>query len=297
MTAAPIDFLFSLLPLEADPRATGVPFTHDRGLVALSMLLAVISGYAFLELVARAQTHSRFVARLWNGAAGLMFGACIWFTHFVGLLAVQSPLLHGFVLWPTVASAIAGFGCGGLTFLVAGARLSWLRLLGAGLCAGAGAIVMHYLGMRGLEIEAELSYRLAPVAVTSMGALVCSIAALWIAHRLETWWARAAVAMPMGAVVAGLHYTDMAGAIITPRPEFVAPAADFPDMGLVLGAALICAVLVLIALLAVALDSRAPQRDGAEEHIVVIPHPRGQSATEDPGDVVVLPPRRPRVGD
>ncbi len=293
MAMESIDLLFGLLPLEADAGAIGAPFSHDRTLVGVSMLLAVLTAFAFLDLIDRARAHQGWSAKVWNAAAGAMFGACVWATHFVGLLAIESPLIHGVRLWPSLASALIGIAFGAVAFLFAGARLTWPRTLGAGVCVGLGGVVMHYLGMRGLDVEAALSYRLLPVVLTAGGACVASMAALWIAHRLQTWWQRAILALPMGAVTAGLHYTDIAATIITPRPEFTAPASDHPVFALTAGVVAGVVVASAAAVLAAALDRRssgATALSDPDEHVVVIPGPE----PADSDDVVVIPQRRPQ---
>jgi NO-binding membrane sensor protein with MHYT domain len=233
-------------------------------------------------------------------AAGAMLGAGIWATHFIGMLAFQSPLKHGFAFLPTTISALVVIGLGCAAFTLAGLRPTWRSLLIAGACVGLGAILMHFLGMRGLRIEAALSYRPIPVAATSLGAVVAGVAALRLAHRTSPSWLRGVAAFPMGAVIAGLHYTDAAATIITPRPAFAPPPQT--DAAPMMATLVIAAMVFLsaVALLAAALDRGAARRAArgdasavstaptAGADVIVIPNPSRQADA----DTIILAPDR-----
>ena len=290
-----MDLLFGLIPLASDPNAEGAPFTHDRTLVGVSMLAAVVTAYAFLEMAARARAHTGVTAALWRTAAGAMMGGGIWATHFIGLVAFETPLEHGFFFMPTAISCVVGIVCGALAFLIAGERPSWPALLMTGVGVGVGMVVMHYLGMLGLRIEAELSYRPIPVAATSAGALLGIVTAFLLGHRLDSSWLRGVLAFPMGAVTAGLHYTDIAATIITPKPAFTPPQQD-SDALLALLAIAATGIIVGLALAAVVYDRRradAPPEKRDTSDVVVIPHP-SRRASDEEGTVVHIPDRNAR---
>lgn len=271
--------VLGLIPLETSADAISAPYAHDRALIGASMLVAVVLAYAFLELLARARAHRNAASMLWNAAAGLVFGVCVWLTHLMGMLALDSPLVRGLEFTLTAVSGVVGIASGCLAFVVAGERLTWLRLIAAGVCVALGGVAMHYLGMRGLEIEAAVTYRAPMIIVTSVGAGVSTVVALWLAHRLDKAWLRGVLAFPMGATVAALHYTDMAAMVISPRPTFDAPApgASEPWQALGIGLAAIC--VVVASLCAAVIDRLAAERDQleAERNIVEIPGPNPDS--------------------
>jgi NO-binding membrane sensor protein with MHYT domain len=284
--------LLGLIPLDADANAVSAPFAHDRTLVAGSMLVAVVTAYAFLELAARARTHGKMAARLWNVAAGAAFGLCLFLTHLMGLIALDSPLVHGLSVGPTALSGAVAVVTGCAAFVLAGSKAVLWRIAVASIVVGAGAITMHYLGMRGLEIEAVLTYRAPLIAITTAGAFVGSVAALWLAHRLEAGWLRAVVAFPMGAVSAGLHYTDVAAMVVRARPTFQAHAAGAPEAWQAAAIVALALATLFAALIAAALDRQAARHRAAtaDDYVVTIPG----APQEDSGVVVVLPERRKR---
>src|SRR5262249_4140939 len=224
MLTANLTALASFAPL-AGGEAPGAPFTHDRTIVALSLLVAIAMAFAFLELGERVRASDGARASAWNAAAGGMFGLCVWSPHFIGLLALKSPLVHGVAPALTATSAALMIIFGAVSFVVAG-RLPTLGRIGlVGLGLGLCGVLMHYIGMAGLSVEAALSYRMGPALMTTLGAIGGSALALWVAHRLQSPWRRIALAFPTGAMAAGLHYVDVASTVMTPNPDFAAPAA------------------------------------------------------------------------
>jgi NO-binding membrane sensor protein with MHYT domain len=285
--------LVNLIPLELDSGAVSAPYSHDRTLVGASLLIAIVTAFAFQELAARARAHKRAVSLAWNIAAGAMFGGSIWLTHLMGMLALETPLVRGLDPAATTVSGIVGLLSGCLAFAIAEARPPWWRLVPAGLIVAAGGIAMHYLGMQGLRIDAALTYRAPLVVATSVAAGIACIAAIWLAYRVDSRWLRVALALPLGAIAAGLHYTDMAALVIAPRPQFEAPALGNPEPWQALGIALATACAVIAALSAAAIDRLAAERNAleAERHVVDIPVPH-----QNADDVIEVPapPRGPR---
>jgi hypothetical protein len=116
------------------------------------------------------------------------------------------------------------------------------------------------------------------------------IAAIWLAYRIDSSWLRAALAFPLGAIAAGLHYTDIAALVITPQPQFEAPAGVNSEPWQALGIGLATACAVIAALSAVAIDRLMAERNAleAERNVVEIPHP-----SQDEEVVVTINPRSP----
>ncbi len=269
--------------------APGAPFTHDPTIVALSLLAAIVIAFGFLELGERARANAATRGSAWNVAAGAMFGLCVWTPHFIGLLALKSPLAHGVTLAPTAASAALMIIFGAAAFLVAGRLPTFGRVALVGASLGLCGVVMHYVGMAGLRVEAALSYRTGPALMTMLGAVGGSVLALWVAHRLESPWRRVALAFPTGAIAAGLHYVDVASTVMTPNPDFAAPAVT-SNFGLAVASAVIALTLAIGAVILAVRDRRlapmASDLTGAGANVVVIP--RRRAGVPD-SDVIVVP--------
>src|SRR5258707_15761643 len=74
---------------------------YNYGLVALSVLIAIFSSYAALDLAGRVTAAGGWTRALWLlGGAGAM-GNGIWSMHYIGVLAFILPIPVAYH-WPTV---------------------------------------------------------------------------------------------------------------------------------------------------------------------------------------------------
>ncbi|MBI1185996.1 MAG: hypothetical protein GC206_01410 [Alphaproteobacteria bacterium] len=277
--------LLGLIPFTADPDAISAPYAHDRAILGLSLIAGVIGSFAALELAGRATLHRGATRAGWMLASGAIMGAGVWATHWIGLLAFESPLLHGYDLQLTGLSAAVAISISALAFLV-----SWdgslLRLILAGALGGACAIAMHYIGMAGLQIEAEVSYRPVWFALSSAGAVIAITIGYWLAHVLDDTRLRAATALVIGAIAAGLHYFDVFSTVIAPAPQFT-PAASPEPFGPALASLGALIVLCAAALGATILDRRrqatAANDPESAGYVIEIPTASENGAGRRPG--------------
>jgi NO-binding membrane sensor protein with MHYT domain len=284
-----------LIPLAAASSEPTAPFTHDQVLAAVSMAAAVAGCYAALELGARAQARTGLAGAIWLAAAGLLLGAGVWAMHFVALVALETPLLRGFEVGPTVASCVIALVFGASGFVLGGRHWRSWRYGVAGVWFGVGSILMHYVGMQGLVIDADLSYRALFVAGTGIGAFICSTLGLWLCTSPHPGWVRFGVAFPMGAAIVSLHFFDIAGTVLAPRPTFAPPPASDAALGYLTALVAGLAALVAVSLAwwdarrGLAFSLRFRRTAGAsapasaaspdpEEGVVVIPDPPGTAS-------------------
>ncbi len=65
--------------------------SYDHGLVAISLVVAVLASYTALDLAGRVSANVGRVRLLWILGGAFAMGAGIWTMHFVGMLAFQLP--------------------------------------------------------------------------------------------------------------------------------------------------------------------------------------------------------------
>jgi PAS domain S-box-containing protein len=265
-------------------------------LVALSIIVACAASYSALDLAGRTAAARGRSRRWWLLGGALAMGIGIWSMHFTGMLAFRLHAGH--------AGGMAGpHGAGGeaalpmtydmprmllsvLVAVLASALALWVvsreravRLpawLGAGLAMGAAICGMHYIGMASLRVPATLTHRPPLVLASVAVAVLASFAALGLAFRLRDERGgvpvagRLAAAVVMGLAIAGMHYTAMAAAVFTPRPEgaFAVPSGAVLATDGLAGAVLVGTLVVLVlALLGAALDRWLTERlRAAAEH-------------------------------
>jgi diguanylate cyclase len=286
MKMAGENLFLGFVRLEWDHNVVGPPLSHDQGLVGLSLLTALIAAYAALELAERGKTHFGARAQAWRAAAGMLMGMSIWTAHFIGILAIQSPLLRGFEVAETAFSGLFALAWGAVAFSVVGRQPTTLRYIGAGAVTAGAALVMHYWGVFALRIDAELSFRPVWALLTAAGAFSGAIGTLFLAYRLSSTPQRVIAAFPVAAIIACMHYVDMASMVLSPQPSFLAPDAGPPEI-LVAGAVVLITAIAAAASVRVALTDRRRSASpgpapGENEGVVIIPGIRARRTSRAP---------------
>ena len=186
--------------------------------ILLSVIIAVLASGLALELARR---YTRVGGTLPSVILGAVLGYGIWAMHFIGMLAMQLPTNIAYGLPLTLASGASAIG-----FLVVASLLLFKgkptipRILTSGVIAGTGIVLMHYVGMAGLQLDAAPHYNLALVGVSVLIAVGAASTAFFLFSRVIvaelTRPVRTAVqtgaSLVMGVAIAGMHYTGM-GAI------------------------------------------------------------------------------------
>ena len=196
--------------------------SYDYGLVLLSVIIAIVSGYAALDLAGRvtsAEGKSRF---FWLSGGAMAMGTGIWSMHYIGMLAFHLPIpvLYD---WPTVllsllaavlASAIA-------LFIVSRKKMGLIRASIGSIFMGGGIATMHYTGMAAMRLSARCQWSAPLVALSVILAVAISFVALLLTFyfrgEMSAWsWLKISSAVLMGGAIPVMHYTGMAAASFTP---------------------------------------------------------------------------------
>ncbi len=227
--------------------------SHDYTLVALSVLIAMFTSYAALDLAGRVTAAGGWIRGVWLlGGAGAM-GTGIWSMHYIGMLACILPLPVAYH-WPTVllslfaailASVIA-------LYVVSRQEMSAFRAFAGSVLMGGGIASMHYIGMAAMRMSAISHYDSLLVLLSVVFAVLISLAALWITfhfrdEKAATGWRKIAGAFAMGAAIPIMHYTGMAAADFTPSgmPADLSRAVSISTLG---AAGIVAATLIVLGL-------------------------------------------------
>jgi PAS domain S-box-containing protein len=224
-----------------------IQHSYSLSLVVLSVVVATIGAYVAVEIAQRLQTVWTRRRVLWIFAGALAFGLGIWTMHFVGMLAMQLPILIWYDAPLIFASAIAAIVGSTVAFLIFNrpSLNSWLLLL-ASVFVGAAIAGMHYIGMAGMRMSGHVIYDPLIVDVSVGVAIIGSFAALALTRSLVRTGSesgaglkKAGASLLMGLTVAAMHYTGMAAANFTSGPLSWAPPDDLVlgtyQLGLVVG--------------------------------------------------------------
>ncbi|HYW06931.1 MAG TPA: PAS domain S-box protein [Longimicrobium sp.] len=242
---------------------------HDPALVVVSIAIAFAASYTALVLAARvAALHGRTRRRwLWGGA--LAMGVGIWSMHFVAMLAFRLPVPIAHAPGAVALSMAAAVGASLLALTVASRpTLGRGRIAAAGVAMGGAIAGMHYIGMAGMRMAADVRYDPALVGLSVALAMGASWLALGLGFVAPEGSAermvgrRRAAAAILGGAVAAMHYTGMFAARFVPTraPAGVEAPGGLGMSPLAAAVALSTLAILLLAIFAARSDRRARAR-------------------------------------
>lgn len=163
-----------------------LPFAHSTFLVIMSCVVALAAGFTGLSLTRDLSKRPVFQKKASITLASVALGGGIWAMHFVAMLGLQLPILFYYDAAITLVSAL-------VAILIVGAALLLLHftergpriLTAAGAVIGVGILVMHYIGMAGLEL-CRAVYTPMGVIASSVVAIGLCILAVWVAYGQRT---------------------------------------------------------------------------------------------------------------
>ncbi len=192
---------------------------HDIPILLLALAICVSGSLASVMVSGRARVASERAAE-WTALLGVCIGATAWSTHFVAMLAYKTGLPMTYDLLLTACSLLAGIALAALGSHLARIQSSQARAaLFGGTIVGCGVIVLHYLGMAGLNLPGVLTYD--PVYVTASVLLSVGLGA----GAMNTLFGRPRAnksligVLLLVAMIASLHFTGMAAIELSLDPE------------------------------------------------------------------------------
>jgi NO-binding membrane sensor protein with MHYT domain len=189
-----------------------MPVTHERWLVALSLIVAIQGAYVGLSLAVQVAESTGLRRRLLLAAAALSLAVAIWSMHFVGMLAARLPFPVDYLVFPTLLSfLVCVLVVGAAVFAVSAGPPTGARLAAAATAMGAGIVSMHYIGMTALHASAHMGHAIPFVAASVIIAIGASGLALWLAGGRGGRPPLFLSAIVLGVAISGMHYTAMAG--------------------------------------------------------------------------------------
>ncbi len=161
-------------------------FSHNAFLLGMSCLIALVAGFTGLSLTRNLSDKTVQQKTMSVALASVALGGGIWSMHFVAMLGLQLPVLFYYDSAITLMSAL-------IAILIVGAALILLHFTQrtpvvislAGALVGVGILVMHYIGMAGLELCRAI-YTTGGVLMSSLVAIALCVLAIWAAYGHRT---------------------------------------------------------------------------------------------------------------
>ena len=200
-------------------------FDHNLFLVGMSCLVALVAGFTGLSLT-RNLAHKTVPQKALSVAlASVALGGGIWSMHFVGMLGLQLPVLFYYDSAITLMSALTAILIvGGALIMLHFTKRTPMVIMSAGALVGAGILVMHYIGMAGLELCRAI-YTVPGVVGSSVAAIALCVLAFWVAYGQRTNRNILLGTLCFAGAVCSVHFLAMAGTnfIVDPQSKEFGP--------------------------------------------------------------------------
>ncbi|WP_299950293.1 MHYT domain-containing protein [uncultured Ruegeria sp.] len=201
--------------------------SHSSFLVAMSCMVALVAGFTGLSLTRDLSNKPIFQRKVSIALASVALGGGIWAMHFVAMLGLKLPILFYYDAAITLVSALCAILIvGAALILLHFAKRTPLIIASAGAIVGVGILVMHYIGMAGLEL-CRAVYTPFGVVISSVVAICLCMLAFWIAYGQRTNRNILLGTVCFAMAVCSVHFLAMAGTNFVAEPS----TADFgPSM-------------------------------------------------------------------
>jgi len=208
--------------------------SHNAFLILMSFLVALVAGFTGLSLTRELSEKPMFQKKASIALAAVALGGGIWAMHFVAMLGLKLPVPFYYDAAITLVSALSAI-------LIVGAALILLHfadrtpkvIVGAGVIVGIGVLVMHYIGMAGLE-QFRAVYTRSGVMVSSAVAIGLCVLAFWIAYGHRTNRNIVLGTVCFAVAVFSVHFLAMAGTsfVVVPHTSDFGPSMSNETLAL-----------------------------------------------------------------
>ncbi|KAI9288237.1 hypothetical protein BC943DRAFT_357938 [Umbelopsis sp. AD052] len=235
----------------------------DAGLIFLSYVISVIGAQTTLELLGRrTSVKGAYNLFLLCGSALAMGSVGIWSMHFIGNNALKlsyNNTTYQLVYAPgfTFISLLVAIICMFLSFafVCSTEQVLMTRIVFSGVIAGAGVVVMHYVGQYAIMFFV-VHYSVAYIVGAALIGIGATTTALSIFFRLRAqwenqWYKRLGCSMIMGLAVCGMHYVAMVGTtyeVLDPTATPPVPALTTTALIIIIAAIVIVTCVGLISI-------------------------------------------------
>lgn len=184
-------------------------YTYNIWMVLASIAISMMAAFTGLALTNGLSTAPEGIRHLRIAMAAIALGGGIWSMHFVAMLAMRFDVAVYYAVLPTIASILIAILLAGLALLLVHfGRRTPRKCALAGAILGIGIVVMHYVGLSGIEGCLPV-YRPAGFAVAALLAMGMGIAAMRIAYSHRTGRNILLGTLIFGASVVIVHFAAM----------------------------------------------------------------------------------------
>tara|TARA_B100001248_G_scaffold89216_1_gene65781 strand:- start:2746 stop:3873 length:1128 start_codon:yes stop_codon:yes gene_type:complete len=198
-------------------------YSHNHNLVILSLILAVVSGFTGFTVTQNLSAKTIAQRKISVSMAAVALGGGIWSMHFVAMLGLNLPVMVFYDAAITLASALIAILIVAVALIILHffVRTSVTIVL-AGCIVGSGILLMHYIGMAGLQLCKPI-YTVQGLVLSSVVAFFSCIVAFWVAYKERNKRNIFFATICFGIAVVSVHFL----AILNTRFVEVSASSEF----------------------------------------------------------------------
>ncbi|MBI3676237.1 MAG: hypothetical protein HY243_06430 [Proteobacteria bacterium] len=237
---------------------------HDPRLVALGVLLCGFTSWTAVTLLSRARVGKGRAAHLWMLTVAAVFGAGVWATHFVAMLAYRLGFPIDYDIFRTIASIVMAVAISWAGFMLVMRGIA----VAGGAIVGAGIGAMQYIGTSALRgtFDVVLDTRYA-VASAAIGVVFCALAAK-AGITIRNYRGRVAAAVLFTVGICAVYFAGMSGVTFVLDPTAAVDASEFAPRTLAVAVSAVAVLVVALGLVGAQLDRYlAFRRSGEAERL------------------------------
>src|SRR5262245_13339317 len=191
---------------------------HDWRLMAVAITICSLASFVAINLFQHARETSPRNRWTWLFTAGAACGVGLWATHLVAVLAYEPTTAAGFRLAWTAAALAVAVGVTAIGLAVAAAGTTAWNVPAGGAILGAGIVVMHNLGIAGLDVPGRVVWAMDLVGVSVVVAVTFAMAAIVGATRRETVLGTLVASVLLASGVIAHHFIAIGAAEVLTGP-------------------------------------------------------------------------------
>ncbi|CEG22834.1 Phytochrome-like protein cph2 [Planococcus massiliensis] len=233
-----------------------IPLAFNYPIVIISVVIAMFACSTSIELLKRSFMKNAN-SHLWLICSAVIMGLGIWSMHFTGMLAYKMELAVSYDGLLTISSILLAIISSLLSFWLLRFRKTSQRMLVLiSLFMAIGICSMHFVGMHGMNLSANMMHDYRPVALAGVLAFSISYLSFLAFSRVKNRpysLLHLPAALLMAAGVSATHYTAMASvtwiasesenhSIHSAVPNFVLNS-DYMLMGIVVATFIFIAIM------------------------------------------------------
>jgi len=234
---------------------------HDVSLVLLALAICALACWTAISLYHSARATNGWSRVLWTLTAGCVFGAGIWSTHFIAMLAYKDGVPIGYDLLQTAYSIALAVGISTIGFAAA---LHRRTAPFAGFLLGLAIAEMHFEGIRAIRGPVFLSWNEYYVGASLIAGTAPVVLAMMANARIEGLPGRIMTSVLLGLGICTLHFTAMSAVTLIPVSQAVAGDVVLAPGILAVAVASVAILIVTLGLIAALADNYLTARKNDE---------------------------------